>query len=159
MTQNQTSKDKQINVENKEIVNSLQQKVLSEDKLATNTSKKKILVAEDDPSIRRMFSRVLGNQYDVVITSNGKEAFDKFKEIKADLIITDLSMPVMDGFQFFTEIKKIYPEAKILLMTGAFDESKIKMMLENGAIGILNKPFLWDELIKNINSALSEKSE
>ena len=159
MGQEQTPKDKQVTIENKGIVNSSQQKVLAEDKLVTNTSKKKILIAEDEEGLRNLIIIFLGKNYEVIGASNGKEALDKFKECKIDLVVTDLSMPLMDGFQLFTEIKKICPEAKILLMSGQFDKDKIKIMLENGALGLVIKPFDITEFRDKVNSVLSDKSD
>ena len=80
----------------------------------------KILYAEDQVSVQN-FVRVLfeaNNINDVVIVSNGKEALDLYVDSNFDLVITDMFMPIMDGFELIENIKKINPKQTFMMLTG-----------------------------------------
>ena len=60
-------------------------------------SKKSILVVDDEQHVRILLKRILEEEYDVKLAENGRDALDKFKRIKPDLIISDIKMPEIDG--------------------------------------------------------------
>lgn len=75
---------------------------------------KKILVIDDEPNIVKMLeSRLKASSYDVVTASNGAEGLERLKKETPDLIILDVLMPVMDGFEFFKTIKKDSQKSRI----------------------------------------------
>ena len=103
----------------------------------------KILLAEDEPMIRSFVSAVLEG-HSIVETSNGAEAFEAFKREPFDLVITDIQMPVMSGFELQTKIHEINPKQKIIGMSGTD-------MLK-GVNGFLRKPFMSEDLIKAVEA-------
>jgi CheY-like chemotaxis protein len=79
-----------------------------------------VLVADDNPAIRKMLCRTFEGEddYDLCAeATNGKEAIDLAMKHKPDLIILDVSMPVMDGLSAARELKRIMPEIPIILFT------------------------------------------
>ncbi len=107
----------------------------------------KVLYAEDDLSIKKSMSTYLSKFFlEVVSTSNGKEALDEYKKSKFDIVITDLSMPVMNGIDMINEIKKIHSE-QLVLVTSAHSESDYMVgAIEAGIDGYIIKPFNFEQL-------------
>lgn len=115
----------------------------------------KILLVDDHTMVRAGLKALLerNENYNVVAeASNGKEALMVLAENEFDIVLTDISMPVMDGIELTKEILNIRPEVKIIALT-MMDESRyIKQMLLAGASGYLLKNSSFDE----INTAISE---
>ena len=122
-------------------------------------SKPRILIVDDQEGIRLLVKEILGvKSYDIVEASNGKEALDIFRDFKADVVITDIMMPVMDGFELIEGIKSISPDTIIIAMTGfGTIEDGIKAM-KMGAAEYLLKPFDSVLLVKSVEKAIHEKA-
>ena len=119
-----------------------------------------ILIVDDEDAILTMMSHVLKRWgYDVFCSSNGKEALNAFLKNpnKFDLIITDLTMPVMTGENLCCEIKKIRPDLPVILYTGFTDKDKIKKARRMGVHTVLEKPAKHVELSRCIRDALKYK--
>jgi two-component system chemotaxis response regulator CheY len=118
--------------------------------------KKRILIVEDAPYMREMLVEMLeeqGSDYEVVdIAVNGKEAVEKYKTLKPDIVTMDLVMEVMDGIQAIEEIKKYDQKAVILAISALGAPEYRDAAMRAGADGYLWKPFtvknLTDELTK-----------
>ena len=118
--------------------------------------KMRILIVEDAPYMREMLVEMLeeqGSDYEVVgIAVNGKEAVEKYKVLKPDIVTMDLVMEVMDGIQAIEEIKKYDPKAMILAISALGAPEYRDAAMRAGADGYLWKPFtvknLTDELAK-----------
>ncbi|MCP4606598.1 MAG: response regulator [Proteobacteria bacterium] len=130
---------------------------------STNPKSDCILVVDDDRLIRNSTRRSLETLgYDVIIASSGKEAREIYQENEEtiSLVVLDLIMPVMDGFEVFDELKGINPKAKILIFSGYYKDEKVDELLKKGASGFIQKPFdirsLSDEVKKALNSSLSQ---
>ena len=116
----------------------------------------KVLVVEDDRAIREMCTVILkGENYTVLKAVNGKDATKILdEESDIDLIITDIIMPEKEGIQFIREVKRTYPDIKILAISGggAIDAKQYLELAKNlGADSILEKPFDDQDLIEAIN--------
>ena len=116
----------------------------------------KVLVVEDDRAIREMCTVILeGENYTVLKADNGKEATKVLdEESDIDLIITDIIMPEKEGIQFIREVKRTYPDIKILAISGggAIDAKQYLELAQNlGADSILEKPFDDQDLLKAID--------
>ena len=82
-------------------------------------SEKKILIVEDEITLCEMLSTVLKDEgYLIETASNGSEALELMNKNNYDLLVTDLYMPVMNGFDLISASKKIFPKTKIILMSG-----------------------------------------
>jgi len=117
-----------------------------------------LLMVDDDEMIRAMSRRVLETLgYRVLLAENGAEALDVYTTHvgAVDLVILDLAMPVMNGFDCFHRLKEIDPGVRILLSSGYAMESKTRELLAEGARGFLKKPYDQDEFGHAIMEALS----
>jgi two-component system NtrC family response regulator len=116
---------------------------------------KKILIVEDDDSLRRILEYNMAEEGHIVLSAtNGKEGLEIFKEEGADLVITDLQMPVMGGVDLIREIRSLSPQAIVIVITafGAVDTAVESMKL--GAFEYITKPFNRAELKITVAKAL-----
>jgi two-component system alkaline phosphatase synthesis response regulator PhoP len=122
--------------------------------------KKKILIADDEESIRLTVGRLLANDYAVLEAANGAEAVEIAKGQKPDLILMDLIMPKMDGYTACSQIKadKETKGIPVIVLTAIGHELNKKYAEEMGAAGYLTKPFNIKELLKLITTLLAEES-
>jgi len=119
-----------------------------------------ILIVDDDDSIRSLLAATLQqHEYQVLEAVNGKEAFDLFREHHPSLVISDVEMPEMDGFQLLSVIKSDlqYGLTPVILMSGAFTDLKnLRFGLSNGADDYILKPFDSGELIQSTKARLKQ---
>ncbi len=122
-------------------------------------SKNHILIVDDDDKIRNLLKDYLAeNQYIVSTAEDAKQAKERLKIIKFDLIILDVMMPGQDGYELTKEIKKDSKIPIILLTAKGEVENRIKG-LELGAEDYLGKPFEPKELLLRINNILKKKNK
>jgi CheY-like chemotaxis protein len=123
--------------------------------------KSKILVVDDNPFIcELMQSRLEASGYNVVTAVNGEEALRKVKVEKPDIVLLDVTMPGMDGFQVAAEIKKdeeISDIAIVMVTAHGEHDSVIRAMSSLDIAGYVLKPFKPEELLSEIEKALSNK--
>lgn len=103
----------------------------------------KILVVDDERLLTDLMSESLQmvGHYDVEKASNGEEGFEKYKSFLPDIVLMDIEMPVMDGYESSRQIKSFDPNAKILVLTGNPSDSRAKKSLKEGiALTLLEKP-------------------
>ncbi len=109
--------------------------------------KKRILIIEDDEEMGSLLKDFLeqdGFQIDSV--SNGSEAFRRIAREPFDLIITDIRMPGLTGLDILPGIKKLQPEASIIVITAFGSEEVRRRAFDKGATAYLEKPVLFNEL-------------
>ncbi len=111
----------------------------------------KVLYVEDDLDIQRSMRDYLSKFFlEVVSASNGKEGLDAYSQGDFDLVVTDLSMPVMNGIEMIKAIKKIDAE-QLVLVTSAHSESEyMSGAIEAGIDGYVIKPFNFEQLNKEL---------
>ena len=114
-----------------------------------------ILIVEDDTSLRDLFQEALdGEGYSTCIASDGVEGLELFDEINPDLVLLDLLMPKMDGWEALERVRRI-SECPVIIVTGqGTTEEIIRGLLEAGADDYLVKPFGIKELIARVNAVL-----
>ncbi len=109
---------------------------------------KSILVAEDEPSVRRLISFKLEKQnFLVEEAENGEEAMEKLCSTSYDILILDLMLPRLDGMQILKKIKKEEIDIPVLILSAKSQEKDITRGFELGADDYLTKPFKSQELI------------
>lgn len=117
----------------------------------------RILIAEDEPDIRDLIEFTLKyGGHDVVSVSNGEEAYRLAKKLKPDLILLDVRMPVMSGYEACKLIKND-PETShipVVFLSAKGQSSEIKAGLEAGAVDYLLKPFAPGDLNRRIKEIL-----
>jgi len=118
-----------------------------------------IHVIDDEPVIHDILGQLLSSEgYEVEISSSGEEALEKHSSQNFDVILLDLLMPGLDGIQVLKGIKKIDPQAVIIIITAyASVESAISAM-KIGAYDYIQKPFKHDELLLTIGRAIEHKN-
>jgi two-component system KDP operon response regulator KdpE len=115
---------------------------------------KKILVVDDEPQILRVLQRSLSlHRFNVRSAADGKSALELFCAWSPDLVITDLSMPLMDGLKLCREIRKI-SEVPIIILSVKGEENMKVEALDEGADDYITKPFSINELMARVRAAL-----
>jgi len=110
-----------------------------------------ILVAEDDPETRRMFSRTLEEVgYFVAGAANGREAWESILDRHFDLLIMDISMPVMDGIELIQLAKAEAPHLRVLAVSGFVSGAFLHTVQKLGASSTLRKPVSEDVLLAEV---------
>ncbi|MFQ6618767.1 MAG: response regulator, partial [Fidelibacterota bacterium] len=101
----------------------------------------KILIVDDEPSILDIYAEFLSRRnFSVAKALNSEEALEIYSTFKPDIVLTDIKMPVMDGFQLSRQIKEINPEQRIVMMTGFDFEPEVRNQLEKNNYPYFTKP-------------------
>ena len=115
----------------------------------------KILVIDDDTSLRRVLEYNLEEQgYEVRTAADGEEGLELFAEQEPDLVITDLKMPGMGGFQVLSAVKERAPDTIVIVITAFGDVETAVKAMKLGAYDYVTKPFNRDELKLVVQKAL-----
>jgi DNA-binding NarL/FixJ family response regulator len=120
----------------------------------------RIVVADDHRMVRKAWQLLLSanHNYSVVgQAANGAEVLQLLQHIRADLVLMDLDMPVMNGFDATEQIKKSYPWIKVIGLTQQKESGYIKKLFALGASGYLTKNASDDELFEAVEQVLDDK--
>jgi two-component system KDP operon response regulator KdpE len=117
-------------------------------------AERRILIIDDDPQLRESVTIVLNTQeYDVQAAPNGKEGIAQVSERAPDLVVLDVNLPDMLGFEVVREIRR-FSNVPVLMLTGRAESSDIVSGLDSGADDYLTKPFKPDELLARVRALL-----
>ena len=119
-----------------------------------------VLVVEDDDAIRSNIVRLLKLEgYGIVSANNGAQALERARQVRPDVVISDVSMPEMDGFQLLEAIRADRDLAPIplMLLTALDDHASMRRNMTAGADDYLAKPFTRDELLEALGGLLRKK--
>lgn len=127
--------------------------------LAVVKSRSRILLVDDEESIRRLLSRMLESVYDVEIAADAESAIRLMREPDAhyDLLISDLNMPGMDGLALIREARRINSTLPAIVITGYSSESTAIEALNLGVAGYLTKPFDTTQVLSAAEKALASR--
>lgn len=116
----------------------------------------RILIVDDAAFMRMMIRDILTkNGFEVVgEAQDGAQAVEKFKELHPDLITMDITMPEMDGIAALKEIKKVDPNAKVIMCSAMGQQAMVIDAIQAGAKDFIVKPFQSDRVIEAINKTL-----
>lgn len=123
---------------------------------------KKILVIEDELLLRKGVSEILGFEgYEVFDAENGQAGIQASLEFKPDLILCDIMMPVMDGYEVLRRLRQIEQTQIIpfIFMTALADRSDLRTGMELGSDDYITKPFTRDELLNSISARFKKSDE
>tara|TARA_B110000305_G_C19415989_1_gene628026 strand:- start:1276 stop:1977 length:702 start_codon:yes stop_codon:yes gene_type:complete len=121
-------------------------------------SNKKILIVEDDPNFGSILKEYLIiNDYDITLSKNGIEGFEKFKKDDFDLCILDVMMPYKDGFTLAKEIREINDIVPIFFLTAKNLKEDVLKGFKIGADDYLTKPFDSEVLLAKIKAIINRK--
>jgi two-component system chemotaxis response regulator CheY len=119
---------------------------------------KKVLVIEDDIPLCWLLEKILQNKYEVIIMSNGMEAWSWLSDGHIpDLIISDIKMPSLDGIELLENISisGLFKNIPVIILSGFEDATKRKQCLDLGAFTYLVKPFEPQSLVAEVDRALA----
>jgi two-component system, NtrC family, response regulator AtoC len=117
-----------------------------------------ILVVDDDARMRELVAKVLAREgYAVRSLPRGQDVLQALEEGPADLVISDIRMPEMDGLTLLREVKRLVPETSVLLMTAFGSIDTAVQAIKAGAYDYLTKPFKMDEVILVVRRAMEER--
>ena len=118
--------------------------------------KKKILIADDEQTVRSLVKRLLSQNYVVLEAKDGEEAIDIARSQKPGLILMDIMMPRVDGYTACHQIKQDQATKAIpvVMLTGVGHELNKKLSWEVGATGYITKPFILQDLLDVIGPLL-----
>ena len=117
-------------------------------------SKATILVVDDEEMVRKLLRRILEEAgYAVITATDGQEALDKLSQSKIDLVLLDLKMPELDGFQTLALIRK-QSNVLVMMVTGMGEVTSVNEGLSIGADDYVTKPFSGAVLLARIEAKL-----
>ena len=108
----------------------------------------KILIVDDSRTSRKILKGILeGEGYEIVgEATNGQEGYEKYIELKPDVVTMDITMPVLDGIEALKKIKGDHPDAKVVMVTAAGQKTKMVEAVQSGASEFVSKPFEPEQL-------------
>lgn len=108
----------------------------------TNTIALDILLVDDDADIRETLGQNLSGQgHQVVLAENGAEALQRLESLRVDIVITDVRMPGMDGFELLATVRERWPDIEVIVGTAYGDVDNAVRALREGAFDFFTKPF------------------
>lgn len=115
-----------------------------------------ILVVDDAAFMRMMIKDVLTKNGYLVSgeAENGQKAIEKYKELTPELVIMDITMPEVDGIQAVKEIKKLDPNAKIVMCSAMGQQAMVIESIQAGARDFIVKPFQADRVIEAVKKVI-----
>ncbi len=116
----------------------------------------KVLIVDDAAFMRMMIKDILTkNNYEIVgEAANGLQAIEKWQELRPDLTTMDITMPEMDGITAVKEIKKIDPNAKIIMCSAMGQQGMVIEAIQSGARDFIVKPFQPDRVLEAIRKVV-----
>ena len=100
---------------------------------------------------------ILEKEYTVLLAESGREALNKLKAERVDLILLDIAMPIMDGLETFRRMKDSSVDVPVIFLTASGYEDDVRNAISLGAVNYLKKPFFPKELLKRVAMGLEGK--
>jgi CheY-like chemotaxis protein len=123
---------------------------------------KNVLIVDDDQEMLTSLENGLlkyKESFSVLKAEDGLDAVEKLKNNIISLVVTDLKMPRMDGFALLQHIMEDYPDIPVIIITGYSTPEMERLARKGGAIGYIAKPFILENLARNIITTLRKESE
>ena len=119
--------------------------------------KLQVLIAEDDNQLRETLAQHLSEEgYEVVTAANGNDAIPLLYGREFHLVVLDLKMPYIDGFQVLKVVKSTFPRTKVIILTAYADLTNITKCKELGADEVIGKPFNLSRLFVVIDDIMKQ---
>jgi CheY-like chemotaxis protein len=122
----------------------------------------RLLVADDEAIVREAARVILPELgYEVICVGDGREAVERYRECRGeiDLVIVDLTMPVMGGAECFRALREIDPGVRVLLSTGHALEGEARTLLREGVVGFVQKPYTMRQLAVKVREVLASAKD
>jgi len=117
------------------------------------------MVVDDEQIVRRSAKTMLERfGYSVVLAENGKQAVDLYRILadKIDVVLLDMTMPIMNGEQAFRELKTIRPDVRVILSSGYNEGEAVRRFAGKGLAGFIQKPYSAATLAQKVRAVLGE---
>lgn len=117
-----------------------------------------ILLVDDEPHIRKfvgILAKQLGNPT-IFEASDGEEALDVYERERPDLVLLDISMPVMDGLETLRRLRLMDPDAAVIMLTSLVNRQSVEEALAHGAVAYLRKDLPKSEIAQALADTLAE---
>ena len=121
----------------------------------------RILIVDDHEAVRKGVCAILSSRLDIEVCGeavNGKEAIEKAKELRPDLVILDITMPVLNGFDAAREILKILPQTLILMLSTHLTNQLVAQAKSSGAKGYVTKTQAGGTLLQAVDALLNNNT-
>ena len=121
----------------------------------------RVLIVDDHTLVRDGIRALLALVSDIEVVgeaANGKEALEKVQELSPDVVLMDLSMPIMSGLEATRRIRKVFPKTRVLALTQYDDSEYVIPVIEAGARGFVTKMMAFSELASAIQAAYNGDS-
>src|SRR4051812_47997520 len=116
--------------------------------------RRRALVADEDPRMLWLLQRALADDFDVTVAQDGSRAVELALTACPEVIVLDLTMPVMDGFAACRLLHAAYPRVPIVIVSGHTDEDSVRAAFAAGATDYLTKPFTPSQLRARLQACL-----
>ncbi len=120
-------------------------------------SEKKIIIVDDDESIRKTFFLILQKDYRVYLAKDSKEALQRFKRAEIDLIIADFKLPYLDGVEMIAKFRELGYRGNVILISAYPDLVKMDELSRLSISHFFVKPLDLDSLNRSIDHLLNSK--
>ena len=114
----------------------------------------RVLIVDDEPTDLLLLRKIVeASGHEVFVAQEGEQGFKSFLKEGIELVITDLSMPGVDGLEFIEALRGLYPEARIIAVSGR-TEAELEEAKRAGAFAAVGKPIDADELVEALEMTL-----
>ena len=117
-----------------------------------------ILVVDDDDVIRDTLCELLSADYSCQTANTAEEALAKLEAQGFDVVLTDISMPGLNGKELLDKVVELYPGTPVIIMSGHSDQEHAQSLMSRGAFDYLLKPFRLEVVENSVNRALTANS-
>lgn len=115
----------------------------------------RILVTDDAIFMRTMLKGILEPAgYEIDEATNGKDAVDKCKGLKYDLVMLDITMPEMDGLEAIKRIRSVNPNQKCIMCSAMGQQAMVLEAIKNGAMDFIVKPFKPEDVLEKVGKII-----
>jgi two-component system chemotaxis response regulator CheY len=117
---------------------------------------RQILIADDAAFMRMLLRDILvPGGYTVAEAVNGRDAVDKYRQLRPDLVTLDIAMPELDGVQALQAIRAFDPGARVLMISAQASDALVRTAFDAGALEFLHKPFQPEQLLAAVKRCMS----
>lgn len=116
--------------------------------------KPSILVIDDDPDLCAIYDLTLSEEFSLLIASDGYKGLNLAQKHNPDIIILDIFMPIVNGYEILDQLQKLRLQSKVIVITQAISSDHIVKQIKLGAVDHISKPFEPEELLNKVKRAL-----
>jgi two-component system response regulator PilR (NtrC family) len=116
-----------------------------------------ILVVDDDDIIRDTLCELLSQDHACQTAATAEEALTRLKSQPFDVVLTDVSMPGLSGFELLNRVVQLYPDTPVIIISGMSDEEQAQSLIRQGAFDYLLKPFRLEVVEDSVRRAIAHR--